>query len=98
MKVLIDKDNVLIKVCDDFDEGITGGIIKINGVPYEATVVEIAEVPENFEIGEYIYESGNIVPNPDWHSEDESLETQVSELQETLEDLLTNVLPMLMGE
>lgn len=89
MKVLTDKNNVLVKVCDEFDESMTGGTIKINGVPYEVAVTEVKEAPESFTVGEYLVEKGQIVKNPDFEGDD--LETRLSDIEQILIDLLDTI-------
>lgn len=58
------------------------------------------ELPEDiYEYGKYLWddEQASIVTNPDWRlAEDDSIEHQVAALSEALDDLMTNVIPMLM--
>jgi hypothetical protein len=60
------------------------------------------ELPKDIDIpSKYIYDNGEIVQNPEWHqteSEEDVLRKRVSNLEATLDDILTNVLPALMGE
>lgn len=59
MTVITDKLNTLLGPAD----GVTGGVIRINGSEYEVKTAEVDEIPESFEIGEWYVKKGKLVKN-----------------------------------
>ena len=72
--------------------------VRVYALDNSYTVVDYnGELPADMTSDKYIYSNGELVINPEWTpSEEETLAEQVANLEATLDDLLTNIIPMLM--
>ncbi|GAA0181425.1 hypothetical protein SH2C18_39610 [Clostridium sediminicola] len=95
MKILMDKDNIIIEINESI-ETVSNGI-KVNGMVYGVPTMHIAEIdkmPEGIEVRKYKYVDGefslneNYVEPIDTETEIINLKAQISELTIQLGDAL----------
>ncbi|WDU82257.1 hypothetical protein [Caloramator sp. Dgby_cultured_2] len=99
MKLLLNKDNVIIDIAEDITEVEQGYFCNNCIYPYTIdnfSVVEVVEVPTEVKPGKYMYENREFKLNPNYtepinpEMEIKGLKEKINLLQQALDDLILN--------